>query len=116
MNLPPTKQNVCFESYVLRINMFTCRKARQCKGKQVQTRHSLCIRGSMDMCESNERAMGKNEFFHTFCKNFENFILCIAEHLFVTLKLRSVDVFPFCSIKKQGHSRTKTNFKYSQGL
>ena len=59
MNLPPTKQNVRVESYVLGINTFTCRKARQCKGKQVQTRHSLCIRGSMDMCESNERAMGK---------------------------------------------------------
>ena len=60
----------------------------------------------------------QNECFHTFCKNFENFILCIPEHLFsFTLKLLSVDVFRFCSIKKnQGHSRTKTNFKHSQGL
>ena len=59
----------------------------------------------------------KNECFHTFCKNFENFILCIPEHLFsFTLKLPSVDVFRFCSIKNQGHSRTKANLKYSQGL
>ena len=51
-----------------------------------------CISGSMDMRESNERAMGKNECFHTFCENFENFILCIPEHLFsFTLKLLSVD-------------------------
>ena len=29
-------------------------------GKHVQTRHSLRISGSMDTCESNEKAMGKN--------------------------------------------------------
>ena len=59
----------------------------------------------------------KNKSFHTFCKNFENFILCIPEHLFsFTLNLLSVDVFRFCSIKNQGHSRTKTNFKYSQAF
>ena len=41
-----------------------------CKKK---TRHSLCITGSMDMREKDERAMGKkNECFHTFCKNFNN--------------------------------------------
>ena len=32
MNLPPTKQNVRVESYVLGINTFICRKATQCKG------------------------------------------------------------------------------------
>ena len=32
MNLPPTNQNVCVESYVLVINTFTCRNATQCKG------------------------------------------------------------------------------------
>ena len=120
MNLPPTKQNVCVESYVLGINTFTRRNARQCKGslRTRQTRRSLCISASMDMRESNERAMGKNECFHTFCKNFENsFILCIPEHFFsFTLKPLSVDVFRFCSIKNQGHSRTKTNFKYFQCL
>ena len=30
MNLPSTKQDVCVESYVLGINTFTCRNARQC--------------------------------------------------------------------------------------
>ena len=56
----------------------------------------------MDMRKSNERAMGeKKECFQTFCKNFENFIICIPEHLFsFTLRLLSVDVFQFCSIKK----------------
>ena len=29
MNLLPTKQNVCAKSYVLGVNMFTCRNARQ---------------------------------------------------------------------------------------
>ena len=44
---------------------------------------------------------GKHKCFHPFCKNFENFILCIPEHLFTfTLKLLSVDVFRFCSTKK----------------
>ena len=32
MNLPPTKQNVCVETYVLGINTFTRRKATECKG------------------------------------------------------------------------------------
>ena len=32
MNLPPTKRNVGVESYVLGINMFTCRNVRQGKG------------------------------------------------------------------------------------
>ena len=52
--------------------------------KYVQTRHSLCISGSIDMRERTERAMGtkKNKCFHTFCKHFENFILSIPEHLF----------------------------------
>ena len=65
MNLPPTKQNVCVESYVLGINTFTCRKARQCKGS-LKTRANqtfTVISGSMDMCESNERAMGKTRVF-----------------------------------------------------
>ena len=84
-------------------------------GKHVQTRHSLRISGSMDTCESNEKAMGKkHECFHTFCKTFENFIPCIPEHLFsFTLKLLSVDVFRFCSIKK---SRTFKNQKQFQIL
>ena len=59
----------------------------------------------------------KNECFHTFCKNFENFIFCIPEHLFsFTLKLLSVDISRFCSIKKSTTFKTKTNFKYFQGL
>ena len=38
----------------------------------------------------------KTGCFHTFCVYFENFILCIPEHLFsCTLKLLSVDVFDF---------------------
>ena len=114
MNLPSTKQNFCVESYVVGINTFTGQKCQTRRAwKNVQTRHSLCISGSMDMRESNERAMGQNKCFHTFCKNFENFILCIPDLLFsFTLKLLTVDVFRFCSIKNQGHSQTKTNFKY----
>ena len=51
--------------------------------KDVQTRCSLCTSGSMNMCESNKRALAtKNEHFHAFCKHFENFELCLPENLF----------------------------------
>ena len=49
--------------------------------------------GSIDMRESNKRALGtKNEYFRTFCKHFENFILCLCK-------------------QNQGLSRTKTDFR-----
>ena len=53
-----------------------------------------------------------NECFHTFCKNFENFILCISEHLFsFALKLLSVDVFRCCSIKKSRTFKNQNQFQ-----
>ena len=61
----------------------------------------------MDSAKVTKEQWERNECFHTFCKIFENFILCITEHLFsFTLKLLSVDVFRFCSIKT---SRTFKN-------
>ena len=49
------------------------------------------------MKEQWEKQKEKNECFHTFCKNFENFILCIPGHLLLfTFKFLSVDVFRFC--------------------
>ena len=36
---------------------------------------------------------GKNECFHTFCKNFDNFILCIREHLFSFVAVSTVNIF-----------------------
>ena len=57
----------------------------------------------------------KHECFHTVCKSFENFIFCIPEHLFsFTLKLISIDIFQFCSIKKSRSFKNETNFKYFQ--
>ena len=62
--------------------------------KHMQTRHSLCITGSMDMHEKDERVMGeKTSVFHTFCKNFDNFILCIREHLFSFLAGNTINIF-----------------------
>ena len=62
----------------------------------------------------------KNKHFHTFCKHFENFVLCLPENLFslafTDLKLISVDIFRSCSIKNQGLSRTKNQFQDFQGL
>ena len=97
LNLASTKQNVSIETYV---HLQKCQTRRA--WKHVQTRHSLCISCSMDMCERNERAMEKNtSVFTHFCKNFEHFIFCIPEHLFsFTLKIMSVDIFRLCSVKK----------------
>ena len=54
----------------------------------------------------------KPQCFHTFCKNVKNFILCIPEHLFsFTLKLLSVDVFRFWSIKKSRTSKNQNQFQ-----
>ena len=88
MKLPSTKQIVCVESYV-----YTQKCQTRRAWKQVQTRHSLCISGSIDMDERNDRVTSVS----------------------LTLKLIRVDIFRFCSIKKnQGHSRTKTDFTYFQ--
>ena len=62
----------------------------------------------MDMRERKERAMEKTHF----CKNFDNFIFCILEHLFsFTLKLISVDIFRFCSIKKSRSFKDENQFQ-----
>ena len=86
-NLPPTK-----EMFVLLINTCTCRKS-------FETHAST--RGSMDMRESNKRALGtKNEYFHTFCKHL---ILCLREHLFslAFVYFKTHNIFWSCSIKKK---------------
>ena len=79
MHLPSTKQNVCVESDILGINTCTYKNARQRELKNTCKPDIHCaLVGQFHMGESNEKAMGKNECFHTFCKNFENFILCIS--------------------------------------
>ena len=40
--------------------------------KHMQTRHSLCISGSMEMHESNERAMGKKRVFSHILQEFQD--------------------------------------------
>ena len=94
MNLPPTKQNVCVERYVLGINKFTTRNARQCKGslKTHANQTFSALVAQWTCAKVMKEQWEKNECFHTFCENFENFILFIPEHLFsFTLKLLSVD-------------------------
>ena len=54
----------------------------------------------------------KTSVFTHFCENFENLILCIPEHLFsFTLKLLSIDVFRFCSIKKSRTFKNQNQFQ-----
>ena len=117
-----------FDLYEFTFNQANCLRWKLCFGykhvhmqkcqtrrawKHVQTRHSLCISGSMDMHESNERAQGKKTSVFTHFVRISR-ILCIPEHLFsFTLKLLSVDVFRFCSIKK---SRTYKNQNQFQTL
>ena len=111
MNLLSTKQNVRVESYVLGINTFTCRNARQCKGDLENTCKPdiHCALVAQWTCKEQ---WGKHECFHPFCKNFENFILCIPEHLFLfTLKLLSIAVFRFRSIQKSKTFKNQNKFK-----
>ena len=88
MNLPSTKQIVCVESYVHRQKCQTRRA-----WKQVQTRYSLCISGSMDMHERNESAT----YVFTYFKTYKRWYFSILFNK-----------------KNQGHSRTKTDFTYFQ--
>lgn len=85
--------------FVVDINTCIYRNARQreLENTRMQTRHSPCTSDSMDMRESNKRALGTN---HTFCKHFENLIGCSPVHLFsLTLKLILVNMFRSCSTK-----------------
>ena len=65
-----------------------------------------CPKVMKEQCE-------KTSVFTHFVR-ISRILFCIPEHLFsFALKLLSVYAFRFCSRKNQGHSRTKTNFKYS---
>ena len=111
MNLPSTKQNVCVESYVMGINMCTCRNARQGELENTCKPDIPCALVAQWTCAKETRKQWeKQECFHAFCKNFENFIFCTPEHLFsFTLKLRSVDIFRFRSIKKSRSFKNNEN-------
>lgn len=84
MNLPSTKQNICVESYVLGINTCTCRNARQRELENSCKPDIRCALVAQWTCAraTREQWEQKNDCFHTFCKHFEKFILCIPEHLF----------------------------------
>ena len=113
MSLPPTKQDLLLKALFWVWTRSHAEKPDNARGawKHVQTRHSLSNSGSMDMCESNEtwKSNGKkNQCFHTFCKDFENFILsCIPEHLFSF----TLELFRFCSIKKSRTFKNQNQFQ-----
>ena len=67
INLTPTKQMFVLKAMFWVSTRSHAEKPDNARGawKHMQTRHSLCIRGSMDMCESNERAMGKKKSLFT---------------------------------------------------
>ena len=116
MNLPSTKQNVCIVSYVLGINTCTYRNDRQREWECKRDIHCALVAQWTCAKVTREQWEQKNKCFHTFGKHFENFIPCVIEHLFsFTLKLISVDIFPFCSVKKskdiQKPKPISSNFK-----
>ena len=85
--------------------------------KHIQTRHSLCTSGSMNMGKSNEIALAtkKTSVFTHFViisRILYSVYLKICFHwLSLNLKLKSVHIFQSWSIKNQGLSRTKNQFQ-----
>ena len=80
-NLPPNKQNVCVWQ---KQNMCTYRNTRQWELENM-CKHRSALVAQSDMHKSNKRAQGtKNKcvFTHFVSINFQNFILCVPEHLF----------------------------------
>ena len=61
----------------------------------MQTSHSLCITGQMDMREKDERATGKNTnvFTHFVRISIILFSVYVREHLFSFVAVNTVNIF-----------------------
>ena len=72
MNLSPTKQNVCVESYVLGI----AHAEKPDNARELENTCKPDIHGALVAqwtCTKVMKEQGeKNKCFHTFCKHFEN--------------------------------------------
>ena len=93
--------------------MCTCRNARQGELESACKPDIHCALVAQWTCVKEAREhWEKHKRFHTFCKSFENFIFCIPEHLLsFTLKLISIDIFGFCSIKKSRSFKNENQFQ-----
>ena len=115
MNLSSTKRNVCVESYVLGINKCTCRNDRQWELDENTCKPDIhCALVAQWTCAKVTREQGeqkKRVFLHILWA-FREFYCLQPEHLFsFTLKLISVDIFWFCSIKKSRTLKNQNQFQ-----
>ena len=110
MNLSPTTQNAIFWASI-RSHAEKPDNARELENMCKPDIHGALV-AHWTCTKVMKEQWEKNKCFHTFCKNFENFILCIPEHLFsFTFKLLSVDNFRFCSIKQSRAFKNQNQFQ-----
>ena len=89
--------------------MYTCRNARQGELENTCKPDIHCSLLPQWTCVKKTREQwGKNEYFHTFCNIFNNFLLCIREHLFSFVAVSTVKFFSTVGLESLRFSAVMT--------